>query len=232
MKTTLRAAATLACIMLISAAAVSEAKAHGSHITYGPTAFGSFAAGTAGSFNIPQFDPSLGTLTEVDLLVTGHSDGGSNGLQNLSAFPGNASVTIGTNITVSGPAALTVLTLPNTTNSGPVAPFGGSVDFTFSGPDSILVLGAPSSDSQSDSIFAGFAPYLGLGLVTFNYSSGANTSSSADVAPTFSSTTPPTFDFDATVVYHYEAVPEPTTLVLAGLGALGLVFAARRKRVA
>jgi hypothetical protein len=71
-----------------------------------------------------------------------------------------------------------------------------------------------------------------VGSVTFNFSSTANTSNSADVSPTFSSTTAPTFGFEATVTYHYNPVPEPTTLALAGLGALGLVFAARRKRVA
>jgi len=196
-------------------------------VTYGPTAFGTFSAGAGGSFNMPQFDPSLGTLTQVDLIVTGNSDGGSNGLQNLSGFEGNGSVSIGTNITVSGPAALTVLALPASTNSGPLAPFGGSIDFSFSGPDSILVNGSPSTDTQNDSIFAGLAPYIGLGNVGFNYASTANTSSSADVSPTFSSTTPPTFDFLATVVYHYQPVPEPSTFALLGAGLVGLVACRR-----
>ncbi|HEY2841843.1 MAG TPA: choice-of-anchor E domain-containing protein [Pirellulales bacterium] len=207
-----------------------SAAASAATVSYGPVSVGPSPTGSGGSFGVTQFDPSLGTLTQVDLDVTGNSDGGSNGLQNLSGFPGNASVTIGSNITVSGPATLTVLTFPNNSNSGPVAPFTGAIDFTFSGPDSVLVNGVPSSDSNSSSITSGMAPYIGLSTVNFNYSSAANTSNAADVSPTFSSTTAPNFGFSATVTYHYTPVPEPTTLALAGLGALGLAFAARRKR--
>ena len=223
------------CSKILSFLAVIGALALGSvasadTITYGPTSFGSFAAGSSGGFSVPQFNPSLGTLTQVDLFVTGDSDGGSNGLQNLSGFPGEASVSIGTNITVSGPASLTVLTFPASTNSGPVAPFGGAVDFTFSGPDSILVNGTPSSDSNSDSITSGMSPYIGLSTVGFSYGSTVNTSSSASVSPTFSSTTPPTFDFNATVIYHYNAVPEPGTYALLGIGCLALLGYRRIRR--
>jgi hypothetical protein len=226
MKKKLGATVAFACLALLSAVA------NAATVSYGPISVGPSPTGSSGLFGLPQFDPSFGTLTQVDLSVSGSSNGGSNGLQNLSAFDGNASVTIGSDITVSGPSALTVLTFPNNSNSGPVAPFGGVVDFTFSGPDSVLVNGIPSFDADNSSIFVGLAPYIGVGAVLFNYSSAANTSNSSDVSPTFSATTAPNFGFEASVTYHYTPVPEPTTLALAGLGALGLVVAIRRKRIA
>lgn len=221
-RTTLLAiTAMLALAPLASAASVS----------YGPSAFGSYGAGAAGSFNMPSFDTNLGTLTKVELTVTGNSDGGSNSIQNLSDNAGEASVTIGTDITVSGPAALAVLTLPQTSNSGPVTPFVGPV-LDFSGTDSVQVFGAPATDTESDTILVGLGAYetIGPGLIGFNYSSTANTSNSASVAPTVSQTSAPFFDFEATVTYYYDAVPEPGSLVLAAMGALGLALIARRRR--
>jgi len=200
-------------------------------ISYGPTAFGTYAAGAGGVFQMPSFDTNLGTLTKVELDVTGYSDGGSNSLQNLSQNPGDASVTIGTDITVSGPAALTVLTLPQSSNSGPVTPFVGPI-LDFSGTDSIQVFGTPANDSDSNTILVGLGAYetVGPGFINFNYSSAANTTSSASVAPTVSQTTAPVFGFDVTVTYYYNVIPEPSTFVLGGLGLLGMVVVARRRK--
>lgn len=218
-------------LLAIAAMLALAPLASAASITYGPNAFGTFAAGSGGVFNMPSFDTNLGTLTKVELTVTGNSDGGSNSIQNLSDNAGEASVTIGTDITVTGPSALTVLTLPQTSNSSPVTPFVGPI-LDFSGTDSVQVFGAPASDTDSDTILVGLAAYetVGPGVVGFTYGSTANTSNSATVAPTVSATTAPTFDFEATVTYYYNAVPEPGSLVLAAMGALGLALVARRRR--
>lgn len=222
-----RQTSLFALIAMLALAPVASAAS----ITYGPTAFGTFAAGSGGVFNMPSFDTNIGTLTKVELTVTGNSDGGSNSIQNLSTNAGDASVTIGTDITVSGPSSLTVLTLPQTSNSGPVTPFVGPV-LDFSGTDSVQVFGVPASDTDSDTILVGLGAYetVGPGVVGFSYASAANTSNSATVAPTVSATTAPVFDFEATITYYYTAIPEPGSFALAALGALGLALVARRRR--
>ncbi len=197
---------------------------HAATITYGPTSFGAFAAGASGGFNVPQFDPSFGTLVQVDLYVAGHSDGGSNSVENLTANLGTGTASIGTDISVSGPAALVVLTTPATTGSGPMGPYDGTA--LEGGTDTFTVNGAPSSDSDSASLTSSLSPYIGLGNVTFSYSSVVNTANSANVSPTVSYTTPPTFDFDATVVYTY-VVPEPASI---GIFSTAIVAGLSRRR--
>jgi len=182
-------------------------------ITYGPTLFN-----------------NGGTLTSVELSVTGNSAGGTNGLHNLSNSAGSASVSIGSLINVSGPSSLVVLTDPIQTVSGPVIAYTSNNPIDFSGPDAVFVSGTSSTDTQSATLSSGFAPYVGLGNVTFNFTSSVDSTTSASVAPAVTSSTPPTFNFTPTVTYTYDAIPEPSTLGLLGVGVIGLA-GARRKRV-
>ena len=64
-------------------------------------------APTTGNFSVPQFDPALGILLSVELEVEGNSSGGTNEVENENeSAGGSATLTIGTDIQVTGPAAL------------------------------------------------------------------------------------------------------------------------------
>ena len=88
-------------------------------LQYGPTLYNNggsdYESNASGTFGVPQFNPALGTLTSVELIVEGDSYGGTNGFQNTTAFSGTASVNIGSLIHVTGPSSLVVLTDPTQT---------------------------------------------------------------------------------------------------------------------
>ncbi|MBT3193967.1 MAG: choice-of-anchor E domain-containing protein [Verrucomicrobia bacterium] len=91
-----------------------------------------YTAGDAGSFDLSQFDSSLGNLTAVVLEITANAIGGHNRLDNESETDaGTVDLELGADITVTGPASLLVLTLPHESTSGSV-----TVDTDAGGPTS------------------------------------------------------------------------------------------------
>jgi hypothetical protein len=200
-------------------------------VSYGPTSVGPLSAGSAGIFTLSQFDPALGTLNSVFVEIIGNSFGGANTLDNESTFAGTAALSIGTNITVSGPASLLILSTPVQSTTGAIAADDEAGPPDYTGPDSISLIGTTSSDYDSDLLMLGLAPYIGLGNVTFNYTSSTNSSTSANVAPTFSFNSPTEFSFDAQVTYIYDPIPEPSMFGICGLLGAGLAACSRRKRL-
>ena len=191
---------------------------------------GSYTAGSGGSFTVALFDWTSGdVLDSVTLTVTGYSTGGSNGVENTNPTTAGTInlIEIGTNITVTGPAALVVLTTPATSASGiGLTAYDGVTNM--SGTSGYTLTGAPATDTQSADIYTGFSPYYGSsGNVTFNFTSRSNSTLDMSVAPTLAGTVPATYNFDATVTYTYHNVPEVSAALLGGLGFLTLL---RRRR--
>jgi hypothetical protein len=143
-------------------------------------------------------------------------------------------VKIGTDIQVTGPSSLVVLTTPFQQNSGPIAADNeGGPDFV--GADSLSITGTFSTDTDSSNLTNPlfFTPYLGLGNVTFNYLSFINLATSVNVSPAPSDNGPSSFDFSAKITYEYNAIPEPSTVLFscfAGFGAIA--YGIRRRRAA
>ena len=61
---------------------------------------------------MPQFDPAYGTLNSILVELIGNSQGGSIAIDNESVNAGLATLTIGTNITVTAPSLLSILSTP------------------------------------------------------------------------------------------------------------------------
>lgn len=201
-----------------------------------------YSAGDSGSFNLPQFNPSLGTLTAVTLEITANAIGGTYRLDNESATDsGTASIELGADVTVSGPASLLVLTFPKETASGFInVDSDGSADFA--GNDYLGITTANASDTQSDTP-DNFSSYIGTGNVSFNFSSSGNNASNFQSPLDFFDFfggyqyNDVGFNFDATITYEYElnddddgSAPEPGTLAMMGIVGLAMALLGRKRK--
>ncbi|HEX4145103.1 MAG TPA: PEP-CTERM sorting domain-containing protein [Pirellulales bacterium] len=178
--------------------------------------------------SLPQFDPSLGTLTEVDLTLSSTTSAGIIQFQNLAVVPTTGMLGIGATVMVYGPSSLTATAVPLQE-----APFSVTSNInppdTYTGLDAFTLSGGSGSDSDTASLYSGFSGYVGLGTFPVHGSSSLATLLTTDggygpTAPSAGSTSG-----EVTVTYTYTPVPEPGSVVLLGLGAAGLFWAARRR---
>lgn len=187
------------------------------------------------SISLPKFDPALGTLTMVELILDAETSAGSIGFDNEAGVGSDVTLGIGAEVTATAPSALTAVAVPLQTDDGTVDPDNdGAADFI--GSDAFEVVGGSGTDNDSDSSTA--APVLAAYTATFL---GELFDTDIDsVAETFLSSTggfgpidptPGVFEGTVEVIYTFTPIPEPSTLVLAGCGLLAMGwFGIRRKR--
>jgi hypothetical protein len=223
--------ATLALALLVLSAGVASAAIISDSDVFGPAQVASAPTNVA----LDKFDPALGTLTKVTLNLSANTTNGTIDWDNEAGVPSDIDLGIGAEVTATAPSALTVVVVPLQTDSGNVTADTDGVIPDFVGTDAFSVTGGAGSDSDSTSsvapaVLAAYtATFLGE---TFN----VNISS---LIETFVSTTggfgPTQFnlgDFDGTVevIYEYNPVPEPGSVMLAAMAACGAGLAVRRRR--
>ncbi|MBN1943271.1 MAG: PEP-CTERM sorting domain-containing protein [Phycisphaerae bacterium] len=174
---------------------------------------------------LQKFDPSLGTLTGIELQLDASASAGTITWDNESGTPTSVDLGIGAEVTAVAPNALTLIAIPLQTGSGSVLPDSdGAPDFT--GDDAFTVTGGSGSDSDTD--YPGtvdFSYYTGLDTFAVSISSALETSMDTHGGSGASYSEAGTYSGMVTVIYTY--VPEPATLTLLGSGAVLLY---RRKR--
>jgi hypothetical protein len=185
-----------------------------------------------GSYLAPQYsDPGGQPLTKVTLTVVADSTGGSNTFDNEDPAGGAATVTIGSEIKVSGPlpgigSQLIVRADPQNSNSGLVTGDTEAGPPDFIGTDSISVSGTFALDSNlaSKTLASDMAPYLGAGTVILDWITALNTAGSfTTTGGGANSVEFGTIRSNFTATLTYEFVPEPASWVL--MVSAGLVAA-------
>jgi hypothetical protein len=178
----------------------------------------------SGTYSLPTFDTTLGTLTSVSLNLSSF-DIVSAEIINFSNTPqsyGGASATL--------PITVTALDGLNTTSTGS-ASYGAGI--ANAGPFVITVLpGQATADTASATLNSGFSDFETIGGQLFNLSiaSGAGQYSISDAPSSLAVSGAGTSYGTVSVQYNFTPVPEPTTLALAGLGGFATLLVARRRK--
>ncbi len=173
---------------------------------------------------LPQFDPSMGTLVKVTLTLDVTTTGGTIVHDNEAGSPSDVTLGVGATVEAFAPSALTVVAVPLQTDTGSVeADSDAAADFV--GDDSFAIATTSGSDDDTAMLLNTFAPYVGTGTFDTVIKNTIETflSTSGGFGP--NDANPGTFDGTVTVTYEY--IPEPASLALLGLGGLCLI---RRRR--
>jgi hypothetical protein len=177
-----------------------------------------------GSLSFPKFDPSLGTLTEVDLALSGRM---STILTVINSSPTGSSGHANTHLQMTVQDAGGNLIIPE------IDIYSASYTYSLGAGESVtsgaLIKTGASDDQYFDS--GVLAEFTGLGAIvlpasTFTETVIANTGGNTAASQVTQAR------LTGTVTYHYNPVltPEPSTLMLFGIGAMGLLAYAWRKR--
>lgn len=178
-------------------------------------------------FFLPKFDPSLGTLLSVNVMLTGTVEG-SVRAESLDAAPSTVTLNLSAGLTLTetttGQELAFVQPLAEAVED--FTAFDGTIDFGGTSGVTYDNLNADEMDSQTYIDAATLALFTGPGDVELNLDAmGMSSGSGAGNLITQFSTLA---GASAKVTYEYEPVPEPLTILGAG-AAVSFGAAFKRK---
>ena len=177
--------------------------------------------------NLPQWDPALfpgQTLVSVELTLDATIQADVTA-ENDSAISGNMGVNLVGFANGTAPSGISTTVLANQV-AGPFA-VSATDGNPGSGPDFINFGTVSDTDTDSDLIVALLGPYIGNATFATNVSGNGGFSVSGVTDSTLQVSN---FGAAGEVTVTYTFVPEPSSVVMAVLGAAGLGLVARRRR--
>ncbi len=205
-------------LVLVLSLLLACAPAFADSISYSAS-FGPTTTSFSTSISLPQFNPSMGTLTSITFTLDGQTIGSAT-VTNNSGAAGDYLVAIFTSLS---------LLDPSNNMLASISP-AFSQSLTISNGDSKTASGTSLPSTDSATITTGFSPYVGLGDVTFTVAGQGFAAANGPTPYSVDSTT--SGQGKITVTYNTASVvPEPATLALFGSGllALGLLYQRRRE---
>ena len=184
---------------------------------------------TSDTFLFNQFNPSLGTLTSVDLSLTSNIVADVSVLNSLTTAQGFTNAMASVPFGVTGPDGISFSLTASTPgqSSPPLAPVAAGADVAL--PGSAVTASVATTLSSPGEI----ASYIGTGIndLAFVFTVGAGTFSITAANGVFVSGSA-TADATVVLTYNYTSatVPEPSSAILAAIGIVGVAALGHRRR--
>lgn len=203
----------------------AEAATITTNFSYGPA-----TTDWSSAFDLPQFDPTLGTLQSVyfemsTTLVSNVKFESLDAAARTVAYDQNLDVVMSSPVT-----GLLIQLQPSRSGSESLTSFDGNADFAGSSGRTLAELLIPKSENLTitDALTL-LNTYTGTGHLNIGVSA-AGSSNFSGSANLFALATA-AVGADARVVYTYtpNPIPEPATYALTGLGLVGVAFIRRRR---
>ncbi len=149
---------------------------------------------------IPQFDPSLGTLTSVDVQAVTTATTTVR-VENLDSAPAAIHTVVSGGVALAGPSFAPVTTPFSLDQTFNAAAFDGTIDFDGPSGKSFAPQTITGNLSKTFTAAADLAPFVGTGTATFNAAAQAADTHTGSGNLVLSVST--VAGADVTVVYHY-----------------------------
>lgn len=150
--------------------------------------------------SLPQFNPSLGTLTGIDISVSGHITSDIK-VENLDPSPATITGTVAGTLSVSALDFNLLITTSSTNQTFNASAFDGTLDYAGTSGKDFGSVTVPGSNAASLSSAQALADYTGTGSVVVT--EGAQASSTASGGGNLSASISSLGGSTVTVTYHY-----------------------------